>query len=269
MRVARRWCGWLRVSFLPSGRHPRARDFSGWPVAYPQLPAPPAKPVANFLQKDRHRRTLHASKVCLGAGGGPCRRHGHALVPAAYGAHKHSLTAASQGVARQAGRVLERLPLEVPGRRDGRIELIGFWGGDDEHGNPIWDLFLCQPDPRDDGQAPVQKPQARDALSGRVGSVASTGARPGSSCGPCRMAPLREPGALRPTWRPTTEYGATVMSTTRSRFGSTQLIAMQMTNSFPGPSSSDMVHIRLSRFPVPIPVRRPWQPIGPDLCPCL
>src|SRR4051794_29307515 len=48
----------------------------------------------------------------------------------------------------------------------GKASVVAFRGEDDKHGNPTWDLFVSEPQPRAEvGQDrdPARQPQARDA----------------------------------------------------------------------------------------------------------
>src|SRR3954466_4563064 len=48
----------------------------------------------------------------------------------------------------------------------GKASVVAFRGEDDKHGNPTWDLFASEPQPRAEvGQErdPARRPQARDA----------------------------------------------------------------------------------------------------------
>ena len=45
----------------------------------------------------------------------------------------------------------------------GKASVVGFRGEPDKHGNPTWDLFVAEPEPRDRAPAPRSPPRRGDA----------------------------------------------------------------------------------------------------------
>ncbi len=67
----------------------------------------------------------------------------------------------------------------------GKASLVAFEGEPDKFGNPTWDLFLVEPEPRDRPSQPARGSQKREAASARsVVALSSPGARPGASVAP-------------------------------------------------------------------------------------
>jgi hypothetical protein len=68
----------------------------------------------------------------------------------------------------------------------GKASVVAFRGEDDKHGNPTWDLFVSEPQPRAEAaqerpQArPERRPQSPDHGDGRV-SISATPAKPSAS----------------------------------------------------------------------------------------
>ena len=48
----------------------------------------------------------------------------------------------------------------------GKASVIAFPGEPDRFGDPTWDLFVSEPEPRDAAQAPARSPPAHDAHPG-------------------------------------------------------------------------------------------------------
>ena len=63
----------------------------------------------------------------------------------------------------------------------GKASVVAFPGQPDKFGNPTWDLFLSQPEPRDGPPAPRQRATRREAAPGGHGGAPAAGARPGGS----------------------------------------------------------------------------------------
>ena len=68
----------------------------------------------------------------------------------------------------------------------GKASVVAFEGQPDEHGNPTWDVFLAEPEPRNGPQRPIASPPERDSGSGREIEPRSTDARPEGSQRPLR-----------------------------------------------------------------------------------
>jgi hypothetical protein len=75
----------------------------------------------------------------------------------------------------------------------GKASVVAFEGEPDKYGNPTWDLYLSEPEPREGQQRPAQRPQERGAGSSRTTAPPRPSARPGSSQRPFR----RESAAAR------------------------------------------------------------------------
>jgi hypothetical protein len=69
----------------------------------------------------------------------------------------------------------------------GKASVVAFQGEPDKYGNETWDLFLCEPEPRDRPAASTppprgtSAPQESAAASGRAMAPPSPTARPGGS----------------------------------------------------------------------------------------
>lgn len=64
----------------------------------------------------------------------------------------------------------------------GKASVVAFPGQPDKFGNPTWDLFLSQPEPRDGLPAPRRQATERQAASAGPGALPATGTHPGG-CG--------------------------------------------------------------------------------------
>lgn len=73
----------------------------------------------------------------------------------------------------------------------GKASVVAFAGEPDKFGNPTWDLYLCEPEPREGQPRPGRSPQGREAASGGATAPPSPSARPGGPARPYR----RERGA--------------------------------------------------------------------------
>ena len=63
----------------------------------------------------------------------------------------------------------------------GRASVVAFPGEPDKFGNPTWDVFLSQPEPRDGTPAPRQRAPEREATPAGTGGAPASGARPGGA----------------------------------------------------------------------------------------
>jgi hypothetical protein len=73
----------------------------------------------------------------------------------------------------------------------GKSRVAAFEGEADRYGNPTWDIFVGEPEPRDGTPAPRQSPPEREAANGRTDTPAAAGARPSGSCPPRRPVAAR------------------------------------------------------------------------------
>ena len=62
----------------------------------------------------------------------------------------------------------------------GKSRVIAFEGEADKFGNPTWDIFVAEPEPREGTPGARQGPSERDADNGRTEAPPNAGARPGS-----------------------------------------------------------------------------------------
>jgi hypothetical protein len=63
----------------------------------------------------------------------------------------------------------------------GKASVVAFAGEPDKFGNPTWDVFLCEPEPRLAAQKAPQGPQERDEAPARVSAPSNAQTRPGGS----------------------------------------------------------------------------------------
>ena len=62
----------------------------------------------------------------------------------------------------------------------GKASVVAFPGEPDKFGNPTWDIFVNQPEPRDGPPAPPQRAQGREAALGHRAVPPAPGGRPGA-----------------------------------------------------------------------------------------
>ncbi len=63
----------------------------------------------------------------------------------------------------------------------GRASVVAFPGEPDKFGNPTWEVFLSQPEPRDGMPAPRQQAPEREVAAAGTGGAPATGVRPGGT----------------------------------------------------------------------------------------
>jgi hypothetical protein len=75
----------------------------------------------------------------------------------------------------------------------GKASVVAFEGEPDKFGNPTWNIYLCEPEPREGTQKPARGVGSSDNAPPRPALPASPSARPGGSVRPVR----RESNAAR------------------------------------------------------------------------